>query len=44
MGIEEMKTIARVMNAAIEHRNDESKLSELSNEIAALCAKFPIYR
>ena len=44
MGIEEMKTIARVMNAAIEHRDDESKLSELSKEIAALCAKFPIYR
>lgn len=44
MGIEEMKTIARVMNAAIENRNDESKLSELSKAIAALCAKFPIYR
>lgn len=44
MGAEEMKTIARVMNDAIENRNDESKLSQLAKEIATLCSKFPIYR
>lgn len=44
MGAEEMKTVARVMNDAIENRNDESKLAELAKEIAALCSKFPIYR
>ncbi|MFB0964487.1 MAG: serine hydroxymethyltransferase [Patescibacteria group bacterium] len=44
MGIAEMAVIARVMNEAIENREDASKLSELSKEIAALCSKFPIYR
>lgn len=44
MGKEEMKTVARVMNDAIENREDASKLAELAKEIAALCSKFPIYR
>lgn len=44
MGTEEMKTIARVMDGAIRFRDDATKLSELSKEIAALCAKFPIYK
>ena len=44
MGVEEMKVVARVMNDAIENRNDESKLAELAKEIAVLCSKFPIYR
>lgn len=44
MGIAEMRVIARVMNDAIENRDDASKLSELAKEIATLCSKFPIYR
>lgn len=44
MGVEEMKTVARVMNDAIENREDASKLAELAKEIAVLCSKFPIYR
>lgn len=44
MGVEEMKTVARVMNDAIENREDASKLAELAKEIAVLCWKFPIYR
>lgn len=44
MGVEEMKIIARVMNDAVENRDDESKLSQLAKEIATLCSKFPIYR
>lgn len=44
MGIEEMRTVARVMNDAIENREDASKLAELAKEIAVLCSKFPIYR
>lgn len=44
MGTEEMKIVARVIRDAVEFRNDASKLSELANEIAVLCAKFPIYR
>lgn len=44
MGVEEMKVVARVMNDAIENRNDESKLAGLAKEIAVLCSKFPIYR
>ena len=44
MGVEEMKVIARVMNDAVENRDDESKLAQLAKEIATLCSKFPIYR
>lgn len=44
MGVAEMRIIAQVMDAAIDNRNDESKLSELAKEIATLCSKFPIYR
>ena len=44
MGMAEMAVIARVMNDAIENRDDESKLAQLAKEIAELCSKFPIYR
>lgn len=44
MGADEMKVIARVISDAVDHREDASKLSELANEIAVLCSKFPIYR
>jgi glycine hydroxymethyltransferase len=40
----EMKQLARIMNDAIEYRNDVSKIVELKNEVKTLCNRFPIYR
>jgi glycine hydroxymethyltransferase len=40
----EMKQLARIMNDAIEYRNDMSKIVELKNEVKTLCNRFPIYR
>lgn len=41
---EEMKQLAKIMNDAIEYRNDMAKIVELKNEIKTLCNRFPIYR
>lgn len=44
MGPEEMRHIARIVSDAVDAREDASKLSKLSEEIADTCRKFPIYR
>lgn len=44
MKTEEMHTIARIIDETIQNRENMSKLSELSEEIRSLCAKFPIYQ
>ena len=41
---EEMKQLAKIMNDAIEYRNDMAKIVELKNEVKTLCNRFPIYR
>lgn len=41
---EEMKIIANVFTQAVKHHNDDTKLTELKQEILELCEKFPIYK
>jgi len=36
------KTIAQIMNTALEHRDNETKLFELKNQIKELCKKYPL--
>lgn len=44
MGVDEMRIIARIVEEAVLMRDDESKLSKLSEEVRELCKKFPIYQ
>ena len=40
---EQMKKIARLINEAIEHRNDEKALDKVRREVGVLAKEFPIY-
>ena len=43
MGIDEMKQIADFIDRGIKNRRDDDALAEIAVEVAALCAKFPLY-
>ncbi|MGE0009790.1 MAG: serine hydroxymethyltransferase [Candidatus Babeliales bacterium] len=43
MGEKEMQLIARFIDEAIKHRDDEKKLLALKLEVELLCKQFPIY-
>lgn len=42
MGIPEMQRIAEIFNLVCEDRDDEKKLNELKDEVAAMCKNFPV--
>ena len=43
MGAAEMDIIADFVNRGIANRADDSALAQISSEVSALCAKFPLY-
>ena len=43
MGTAEMDIIADFVNRGIANRADDSALAQISSEVSALCAKFPLY-
>jgi len=43
MGPEEMKKIATIIGAAIDHRSDQRYLDQLKKEVALLAGDFPVY-
>lgn len=42
-GLEEMDEIARIISLALKHKDDEQKLEEARQRVAALTEKFPLY-
>lgn len=42
-GLEEMGEIARIISLALKHKDDEQKLEEARQRVAALTEKFPLY-
>ncbi|MGG6433186.1 serine hydroxymethyltransferase [Anoxybacillus sp. D401a] len=42
-GLEEMDEIARIISLALKHKDDEQKLEEARERVAALTEKFPLY-
>ncbi|MCI5065251.1 serine hydroxymethyltransferase [bacterium] len=40
----EMKTVARFIREAVDHRGDQQKLTSLQNDIRSLSEQFPLYR
>jgi len=40
----EIRTIARLINDAIENRSDKKRIKEIKKEVVTLCKKFPIYK
>ncbi|NTU66726.1 MAG: serine hydroxymethyltransferase [Candidatus Moranbacteria bacterium] len=40
----EIRTIARLINDAIENREDKKRIREIKKEVVTLCKKFPIYK
>jgi glycine/serine hydroxymethyltransferase len=43
MGPVEMKKIATIFGAAIDHRSDRLHLDQLKKEVALLAGDFPVY-
>lgn len=43
MGTAEMDMIADFVTRGIQNRTDDSTLAQISSEVSALCAKFPLY-
>ena len=43
MGPEEMRKIATIIGAAIDHRSDQLYLDQLKTEVALLAGDFPVY-
>jgi glycine hydroxymethyltransferase len=41
-GTDEMRELGRMISSAIEQRQDESTLARLSEEVRAICARFPV--
>ena len=39
----EMRTIAKWIGQALEHRNDGAKLAEIRGQVAELAEEFPLY-
>ena len=40
---EQMKTIAKWIGQALEHRNDAAKLTEIRGQVGELAEEFPLY-
>ena len=43
MGVEEMKQIADFIDRGIQNRRKDEALAAIKEEVAALCAPFPLY-
>lgn len=43
MGLDEMKTVAQLIDEALLSRNDELKLKNIEKKVEELCRSFPIY-
>jgi glycine hydroxymethyltransferase len=43
MGTAEMEVIADFVTRGVENRADDGALAQISSEVSALCAKFPLY-
>ncbi len=43
MGIDEMKTIARLIDTVIKHVDDDTVISNVRTEVSELCNNFPLY-
>jgi glycine hydroxymethyltransferase len=41
-GTDEMRELGRMISTAVEQRQDESTLARLSEEVRAICARFPV--
>lgn len=39
----EMRTIAKWITAALDHRNDEAQLAQIRKQVSELCESFPLY-
>lgn len=42
MGIQEMQRIAELFNLVYENKDNDEKLEEIKEEVAAMCSKFPV--
>ncbi|MBI5265753.1 MAG: serine hydroxymethyltransferase [candidate division Zixibacteria bacterium] len=43
MGVKEMDQIAEFISRGIAQRTDDAALAQIASEVAALCARFPLY-
>ena len=43
MGVDEMETIAELIDRAIKSRRDDDGLAAIAKEVASLCERFPLY-
>jgi glycine/serine hydroxymethyltransferase len=43
MGVAEMATIRALIARGLRHRDDPAELAAVRADVAALCARFPVY-
>jgi glycine/serine hydroxymethyltransferase len=43
MGVDDMRTVGRLIGRTLSHRDDEASLTSVRDEVRALCEAFPPY-